>query len=899
MLGSIDRYKQPKDSRLFLCKPDRTTIGELTEAYNKKLSTNYNGIHELSFDLPFVVEKNKKFIRNKHVDEVRGHYLIRYEKGNVKEYFIIQKPSNSLSDGKEVKNVTCFLLPYEINRKIVRSFRGTKQLYNPAGSEGALNETLLRKTDWSVGYIDSDIALKYRTFDVSEQGMIEFISDLSDIFNAVVIWDTINKTINFYKNENLGVNKGLTIEYGKYLKTISEDPDFDNVVTRLYVYGNNGISIAAENPAGMDYVESFDYYLHPFERDQNKNIIKHSNYLTDSLCHALLDYQELIENNIGIFSNLLNEKKPLQTTLTTKSNELFVLQTQLAQIEDGLAVANATQNETAQLIQDKENKLMEIDIKEQEIDVIENELSVVNGEINDFKNLISVENNFTPEQITERNRFINEQVWSNDSQFDVSELYKEAVEQLHRINQPRIHYSIDLVDFLKVVECQRDWNKLNIGDFVTIRYPNFNIDIKAKLIGINHDEDTHSLSVEIANGSDIENGFMTLKELFNKTVSSSKTIDMSKYKWDMSEENNSEIRKIIEGTWDATKRDIQAGVNESVDISRKGIVIKDPNDPMRYVVMQHGLIALTNDGGNSWKHAIRPDGIIGEVIIGKLIMGENLIIGDENGTFTIDGNLLTIKDNEENTRVKLGEYTTGKFGLQLRSKNGNDVVLDEDGILQTWQEGRTDNVDGSNPLTLYIYIPEQTINIKKALLRFKMLNFRAYSTGAASGGGTSTTSGSGGSQSLVTTSESGGSNTVTSGDSGVDVQYAYSQTESSEGHSHLFRDVIGHKHYINLPNHTHNINLYIPSHYHDVYIPSHTHPINYGIYKGTVSSQISIHINGTNKDVELGGKFNIDKSNLDITSYLQVGQWNVIDLYSSQLGRIDATVFIQALMGYE
>jgi len=854
-------------------------------------------------------------VRNKNVDLIRGHYLIRYERGHEKEYFIIINPKNATSDGKEVKNVQCFLLPYELNKKIVREFSGTKPLYSDVGSEGVLNETLLVKSDWSVGYIDVDIAQKHRTFDVSEQGLIEFIGELSDLYDAVIIWDTFNKKINFYKNENIGTNKGLSIEHGKYLKSLEENPDFDSVVTRLYVYGNEGISIASLNPTGVPFIESFDFYMYPFERDENtREIITHSNYMTDSLCHAILDYNALLESKTGEFTDILERKKPILENLQSKQNELFVLQTQLHTIEDELAVANATMLPTDKLITDKINKLAEIAKKNSEINAINDTLKGIDNEITVLKNTIAIENNFTHDQIIERERFTNELVWNNTSIFEVNDLYEEGKKELLKVSQPRITYSIDIVDFLNVVSCQRDWDKLVLGDLVTIKYPNFGVDILAKIISIKHAEDGNSLSIEIANAHDIKNGFMTLKELFNRTVSSSTTLDMSKFKWDETTKNTHEIGQILNDTWSAIEREIKAGVNESVDISRKGIVITDPNDPLRLLVMQHGVLGLSSDGGNTFKHAITPEGIIGERIIGKLILGEKLIIGDNNGTFTINGNLLTIQDLNEKPRVKLGEYNKGKYGLQLFDKTGKQVILDEDGMLQTWQEGRTDNVDGYHPLTLYVYIPEQTISIKKALLRFKLLEFRAYSQTTESGGGTysSTSSGGGAYTStdsgggIYSSTDGGGGDVTTSGDSGVDVMYGTGQTDSAAGHSHTFRDVIGHKHYIYIPDHRHSFSVpshshsfSIPSHDHSFSVPSHSHPISHGIYKSTSARQISVHINGVNRDIELGGKFNVDKYNLNITPYLTKGQWNVIDLYSSQLGRLDATVFIQALMGHE
>ena len=32
--------------------------------------------------------------------------------------------------------------------------------------------------------------------------------------------------------------------------------------------------------------------MSPFKRDNNRNVLQHSDYMSDELCHALLDYQE-------------------------------------------------------------------------------------------------------------------------------------------------------------------------------------------------------------------------------------------------------------------------------------------------------------------------------------------------------------------------------------------------------------------------------------------------------------------------------------------------------------------------------------------------------------------------------------------------------------------------------
>ena len=49
------------------------------------------------------------------------------------------------------------------------------------------------------------------------------------------------------------------------------------------------------------------------------------------------------------------------------------------------------------------------------------------------------------------------------------------------------------------------------------------------------------------------------------------------------------------------KNAVVAGNNNQVEIGIRGIIIKDPDDPMNYLVAKNGVLAITNDGGNTWK----------------------------------------------------------------------------------------------------------------------------------------------------------------------------------------------------------------------------------------------------------------------------------------------------------
>jgi phage minor structural protein len=201
---------------------------------------------------------------------------------------------------------------------------------------------------------------------------------------------------------------------------------------------------------------------------------------------------------------------------------------------------------------------------------------------------------------------------------------------------------------------------------------------------------------------------------------------------------------------------------------------------------------------------------------------------------------ILVEDANGQTTVKLGEYEEGKYGLQIKSSKG-DVVLDEDGIMQTWQEGEEDNADAEHPIVLDLYIPEPTIFIKKAILRFRIKKFRSYSTPISYSGRTNLSM-----SNVDFISYYGGGGTIIDG-----------------GHDHGFLTEI------------------------DDY---------YGIYEGGSTSSVGIKINGVDRTALLGGPFSASQDNLNIAPYITKG-WNTIELTSTQLVRLSGKIFIQCLMG--
>lgn len=562
-----------------------------------------------------------EFVRNRNIDKIRRRFLIKVQSGIKFEWYIIDEINDNTDDNS--KEVHAFSLGYELtDKKVIRyectSYNATQVLHD------ALSETI-----WTTGYIDSKFDVKYRSFNISSKNVLDFVYEIANTFGALVVFDVENRTVNFYNLENYGLNKGLYLSYDKYLSNLNKVENLDNIKTRLKIFGRDSMSIQEVNITGQNYIEDFSYYMYPFERDQNRNVLKHSAYgMSDELCHAILDYNELLISKQGEFKGYLDNKKSLQQTRTTKQNELIALQDELAIILDNIDVAQANNLPYGDLYNQKIQKESEINTKQAELDDVNNQLLSVITSINNLHTQLKVENNYTPEQIIELNPFIIVEEWTDNNYIDAQDLYDDGVKRLNELKIGTPVIEVDIINFLKIVTAQRDWDKLNIGDIIFVQFEKFNVEIQAKVIEINYQDD--DIKLTISNIKDILNDKEKFLKMIQTSINTSTEVNMDRFKWNGADARVNNVEAILNNEWDAALRQIKAGTNESVDISRRGITLSDPNNPSESIRLMHNVIGCTLDGFNSLGVAISPRGVHAERLFGRIIAGQNLTIDASN-----------------------------------------------------------------------------------------------------------------------------------------------------------------------------------------------------------------------------------------------------------------------------
>lgn len=668
----IESYKkdEPIKLELTLCKPDynRTPIQAITGAYDKQLTKRFGSVDEISFKI------NKK---TKEYDLIKGDFILLVEFDQQKQYFIIKECQETVGKKTSIKNVVAYSYEYIFSNKLVRGWNEGQQPLSYM-----MNYVISQFPSWRIGIAEPDLLVIERTMEVSEQSMLEFLIDIQKKYLCILDYDTVNRTINIRKLENLGKNKGFVLSERNYANSIEIKPDYKEVVTRLRCYGKDNMTINGLNPTGQSYIETYEYYIAGFDRIRQDNgdykIIGHSEYMSDDLCNSLLNYKNLVKENSTIINNKYNELTELQDELNNlcycpdKNNEgLNVLQEKLkgiqlqidALIRKGENDLSDLKNQESAIRGSLQSKQIEVDNKKSQIDAKEKE-------INDVKKLINIDNNLQDEQIKELDMFIKEKTWSDGSYFNEKELYEEGKKILLRLAQPAITFSVDVINYLRCINCSEDWEYITtgLGDIVKIEIDTIKLAVDVRLVEYTFSENSNNINMTFSNKNSLDDPSIYLKDLLKDSISTSTTISMEKTKYGLYEKERSEFSDYLDGLLDLSKKKAFAGIDQEVVIDERGILLTNTTNKDKQVKLIGDLIAFTNDGWNTSGTAISSEGVIGEAIYGKVIAGTNLTIENTSGSFQVDANGVTINGADFNV----------KGGLPTDRLSGENILMDNE-----------------------------------------------------------------------------------------------------------------------------------------------------------------------------------------------------------------------------
>ena len=514
------RIRGVKDSyTLILCKMNGKKMGMIPYT-SVEIKRGIKTVSELNFTVnKYYGEDNKLNIL---YDELKTERFIYLDED---ECYVIKSISEQ---NEKVKTVTAYSREKKLF-KITAEFEDIsltlKTPYTDIEGCFSLDELLYDATGWHIGYVspkvlyrsnetilnnitkETEITLtteeKLRYQESVSTNWYDYINnDISEQFECFPVFNSYDKTIDLYSDEELGNDPNLILSYDNYLKNIECVSDTEDIVTKLTLSGNDDLTIGEVNPSGDTYVENFSYFIESKE-------------MSDSLITALELYYKMVKIRAVEWDRLREEKAEKESVMTAKKTELLLVYSTIKSVEFAISQSsdeafNSKQQE--RLVELNDNKVL----LERDINLLNTEINLLQKSIENINKLCKKkyatdENGkliFNEQLLNELKDFIYQDTYSNDSITEALTLMQIGEKQLSQKCYPKKTWSVDSINFIeRLIDngFRQHWNgELGLGDMIILK-GNESIEI-IYLIGYTQKFDDKTIQLELSNKKE-ENDF--------------------------------------------------------------------------------------------------------------------------------------------------------------------------------------------------------------------------------------------------------------------------------------------------------------------------------------------------------------------------------------------------------
>ena len=355
--SKIDLREPPM---LILKNTTDVPIGVLGYAMNITADIKYDEASVIEFNLPAQVDGEP----TPYYDAVIGMRIVELQ--NIGQ-FILVNPKETGDGVKKIKACKGYSLEYEFTFKKLSLANATYNFWNPVTPDSTLLGIILElMPSWSVGSIDNNLVGKYRTFEVSDENLYNFIKGtIQTSYNCIFDFDTYHRRINVKDASSAVPTNPIYISNANLAKEITVEENTESIVTRLDVNGADGVNIRDVNPSGTNQIINLDYFMNA--DNFNQALIDKYYAWKESYANYQLPYYNLsVEYVLQIM-----RKTTEQTALVELESERTILENEQAIIIQGIARDLVPQSKLDDVNTRIAAKQAEINAKNEEIKSIE------------------------------------------------------------------------------------------------------------------------------------------------------------------------------------------------------------------------------------------------------------------------------------------------------------------------------------------------------------------------------------------------------------------------------------------------------------------------------------------------------------------------------------------------
>lgn len=519
---------------LTLHKMNAELLGVVNTSYMKSISKNILGVDKIEIEIPkYVIDSNFNKIINPVFNYIKHERLIYL---NDKEIYTIRE-INTNEDYKYVSAESREVILKKMDLKFEDiGFRLTSS--DEDNDVYSLNDYMFEETGWKFGRIDSSV--KYQSDGITEkmrwQESVEgywydyLIKNVAEQFECVVIFDSYNKLVNLYDIDKFGNGIQLYLSNDNYIQSLEKQTSSSDIVTRLRLEGNEGMSINEYNPSGVNYLENYSYFM------DNKE-------MSQELIDDLNVYYEMVAKRTVTWNELLNVKREKNKSLIDKKMEMLQLisdikaKDSIKKSYEALGDADNMAKVAAEITKLRDEEVL----LDNTINDLEDEIEMLQSSINeivilcrkptatdDDGNLI-----FTEETLNELKNYTYTDTFSDDAYIDINDLISVGERKLSIECKPTSTWNIGVTDFTsRIIDNnfhQHFKGVLGLGDIIILCNEDDDIEDMVFLTGYSKNVQDESLSLILSNKKIDRDDLLRVSDVFTDAKKASRLLNSKRY----------------------------------------------------------------------------------------------------------------------------------------------------------------------------------------------------------------------------------------------------------------------------------------------------------------------------------------------------------------------------------
>lgn len=686
MIQYFDTFNTYEIPTIELHSINMQPIDTIGYAKNMQYKGRFNAMSEFSFETPSLDDNGNPL---SYYDKLKYRKMIYA--GEELGYFIISGIKEKNDGVTKKKYVSCKSLEFELTFPRIFQRDGSAIFYDilrPHSTDTIVGYIESKIPDWTFEYIDPALGnndVKISRYDNSKNMTLYawMVNVVQKKYECMFIFNRNERKISVYSLLNAVTDSSIYLSYDNLLKNVELTDIPDEIVTALTVYGKGDLSINQVNPLGGNTIYNFDYY-------------KTTEWMSQSLIDAINSWEDKIEQSQGDYQEAMNAWTVANQAKFEAINAPVVGtgwddDPQYDQIDEWGRVA--LENELTSLENLKslraESGQSADDINEAE-EIVNSYLTAINTVIANYETEMSAQldiltsinedvsmtnpENFLSYHQRELSRFIMGNTYKNENflQTDIMTpeevsdmayaLYEQAQGVLEKVSQPVVQFACDSTNFIFLHEFLPFTKQLELGTQVHIDFDNgYTVYVVLLGIDINYD-DARDFKLIFSNRLRLDDGQMQFIDLYEQIDRAVTETSFNSDEWATWSDVSNDVTNFINSALDASKNEVISSVNQEVTFGSYGLrgrkKLNDNTYSPEEIWLTSNTLAFTDDNWETAKTAIGKIqfvdpvsgttgvayGIVGQYLVGNVIIGNNLAIQNGSKTFTVNNDGVKLKN---------------------------------------------------------------------------------------------------------------------------------------------------------------------------------------------------------------------------------------------------------------